>query len=244
MSAEETTILANDNTGGAVGGSEVVAAEAAPEGGAQATSAEQASDSLLAGKPEAEAEKAAEGEEPKAEEGGEKKESEDGKDKEPEEITPESYGEFEIPDGMPINEPLLAEFKDFAAANKMSKETAQAIVSLKVKEVQDQMAAFQEQRKAWVGELKADPDFGGPSFDANVKTASMALRQFDADGGALKALQAVGLDNHPAIVKLLHRVGSDVAEDKVHTARDRGGKRTDIPLSERLYGKDGLGPSE
>lgn len=239
MSADATTTLANGDTGGAAGGSEGNAAEAAQQetNVQQATTTDSAADdSLLAANPEGTEETKPEGEKPEGE--GEGK----GKEKDAEAITPESYGSFEIPDGMPINEPLLAEFKEFAATNKMSKETAQAIVSLKVKEVQEQQAAFQEQRKAWVGELKADAEFGGKGFDANVKTASLTLRQFDTDGSALKVLQATGLDNHPAIVKLLHRVGVGMADDKVHTTHDRSGKRDDRPLSERLYGKDGMGP--
>lgn len=234
--SEDTTNLANGDTGGAEGGSETQAAEAGAAEGAKETTQTQGSDSLLAEQPEAEAEKVAEGEEAKATEGDEKKDGEeDGKDKEPDEITPESYGDFEIPDGMPVNQPLLDAFKVEAANLKLDKKTAQALVSFKVKEVQDQNAAFLEQRKAWVGELKADPDFGGQAFDANVKTASLTLRQFDQDGAALKALQGTGLDNHPAIVKLLHRVGVGVADDKVHTSKSAGSK-PEKPLGEALFG--------
>lgn len=247
MSAEDTTNLANGDTGGAAGGSEVETAGATQVAATVQTEikTEQTStDSLLAEKPEGEAEKAAKAEDGNAAEDEKKEGEEDGKEKEAEEITPESYGDFEIPDGMPVNQPLLDEFKQFAASNKMSKETAQAIISLKVKEVQEQQAAFQEQRKEWVVKLKTDPDFGGKAFESNVNTASLALRQFDQDGAALNVLQASGLDNHPAIVKLLHRVGLGVADDKVHTPHDRGGKPEKPPLSERLYGKDGMGPKE
>lgn len=234
--SEDTTNLANGDTGGADGGSASQAAEASAAESAKEATQTQGSDSLLAAQPEAEAEKAAEGEAAKAEDGGEKKEGEeDGKDKEAEEITPESYGDFEIPDGMPINQPLLDSFKAVAAQHKMSKEVAQAVVSLKVQEVQDQNAAYLEQRKAWVGELKADPDFGGQAFDTNVKTAGLALRQFDQDGAALNVLQATGLDNHPAIVKLLHRVGIQVADDTVHTGKSAGSK-PEKPLGEALFG--------
>lgn len=248
MSAEDTTNLANGDTGGAAGGSEGEAAEAtqAAEAAQAETKTEQGTtDSLLAEKSEDKSEKAAEGEETKAGQEDEKQEGEEGGKKEKaEEITPESYGDFEIPDGIPVNQPMADEFKKIAAANKLSKEAAQALVSLKVKEVQEQQAAFQERRKEWVGQLKTDPDFGGKAFDSSVKTASLALRQFDKDGEALNVLQATGLDNHPAIVKLLHRVGLGVADDKVHTPHDRVGKPEKPPLSERLYGKDGMGPKE
>jgi len=235
MSDEGTTTTANDNTAGAAGGSEVQAAEAAQSAQAATKTEQPTTDSLLAVAAEGEnAEQAKTADETAAE--GEKKEGEeDAKDKDAEAITPESYGTFEIPEGIPINEPMLAEFKEFAATNKMSKETAQALVSMKVKEVQEQMSAYQEQRKAWVGELKSDPEFGGKSFDSNVKTASLTLRQFDTDGSALKALQERGLDNHPGIIKLLHRVGVGMADDKVHTAHDRGGK-PEKPLGEALFG--------
>lgn len=246
MSEEQTTTAtANGDTAGAAGGSESTTAVAGAErhdDAAKATESKAAetgldgTDSLLAASPEteakAEAEKTADGAEAKTDENSEKKGDED---KKAEEITPESYGDFEIPEGMPVNQPMLDDFKKLAAGKKWDKATAQELVSLKVKEVQDQTAAFLEQRKAWVNELKTDPEFGGQSFDTNIKTASMALRQFDNDGSALKALQATGLDNNPAIVKLLHRVGVSVADDKVHTAKSANGKQ-EKPLGEALFG--------
>jgi len=249
MSNDASTATANGNTAGAESGSEVKTAAAA-SANTEAQATEQAAtpaanaadeakqqatttDSLLAGDGDDADAKKTEGEESKTE--GDKKEDDGDEDKKAEEVTPESYGEFEIPDGMPVNQPMLDDFKQIAAQNKMSKETAQALVSLKVKEVQDQIAAYQDQRKAWVSELKADPDFGGRAFDANVKTASMALRQFDQDGAALKVLQSTGLDNNPAIVKLLHRVGASVADDKIHTAKSAA-SMAEKPLGEALFG--------
>lgn len=242
MSEEQTTTAtANGNTAGAAGGSESTTASAGAERQNDAVKTTEAkaaetgldgTDSLLAASPEAEAEKTTDGADAKTDENGEKKGDED---KKAEEITPESYGDFEIPEGMPVNQPMLDDFKKLAAGKKWDKATAQELVALKVKEVQDQTAAFFEQRKTWVNELKADPEFGGQSFDANIKTASMALRQFDNDGSALKALQATGLDNNPAIVKLLHRVGTSVADDKIHTAKNANGKQ-EKPLGEALFG--------
>jgi hypothetical protein len=179
-------------------------------------------DGLLGKDPEGE--KKAEGE-------GEKKDGEDKKDAA--EITPESYGDFTTPEGMPVNETVLGEFKTVAAELKLPKDAAQKLVDLQVKNVQAQVQQWKDTREGWVKELKADKDFGGEKFDQTIHKANMALRQFDTDGSFLKALKGT-FDNHPATVKMLARVHDALGEDAVHTAREAG-KGKDTPLHVRLY---------
>lgn len=163
--------------------------------------------------------------------------ADDGEGKKPDEAgktTPESYGDFTVPEGITVNEPLLAEFKTEAAGMNLTKEQAQKLVDLQVKNVQAQVQRWGEVRKGWVEELKADKDFGGEKFDSSVQDAKMALRQFDTTGEFLKALQASMYDNHPATIKFLATVRRAFGEDAVHTSRDQATKDK-LPLAERLY---------
>ena len=196
------------------------------DSGAQDKTKDQAGDDGLLGDKPLDSDKKPEGEEE-----GEDKEGGDKKDTA--EITPESYGDFVTPEGLPVNPEILGEFKAVAAELKLSKDAAQKLVDLQVKNAQTQLQQWKDVRDGWVKELKADKDFGGDKFDQNIHKANMALRQFDPEGGFLKALKGT-FDNHPETVKFLARVNDALGEDAVHTARDAG-KGKDVPLHDRLY---------
>ena len=210
-------------------------------GGAQGPGAAQGQaddDSLLSGAA-AEGDKKAEGEgegDKKAEgEGGKKAEGEGDKDV----ITPESYGDFTTPEGMLVNEALLGEFKTVAAELKLTKDAAQRLVDLQVKNVQAQVQQWKDTREGWVKEIKADKEFGGDNFGASKNNVNKTLRQFDVGGEFAAALKG-SFDNHPATYKLLARVGAALGEDDVHMSREAG-KGKDIPLHERLWKKEDHG---
>lgn len=196
------------------------------DSGAQDKTKDQAGDDGLLGDKPLDSDKKPEGEE----EGGDK---EGGDKKDAAEITPESYGDFVTPEGIPVNPEILGEFKAVAAELKLPKDAAQKLVDLQVKNAQTQLQQWKDVRDGWVKELKTDKDFGGDKFDQNIHKANMALRQFDPEGGFLKALKGT-FDNHPETVKFLARVNDALGEDAVHTARDAG-KGKDVPLHDRLY---------
>ena len=196
------------------------------DSGAQDKTKDQAGDDGLLGDKPLDSDKKPEGEEE-----GEDKEGGDKKDAA--EITPESYGDFATPEGIPVNPEILGEFKAVAAELKLPKDAAQKLVDLQVKNAQTQLQQWKDVRDGWVKELKTDKDFGGDKFDQNIHKANMALRQFDPEGGFLKALKGT-FDNHPETVKFLARVNDALGEDAVHTARDAG-KGKDVPLHDRLY---------
>lgn len=228
MSTDDSLLGAQGDTASAGGSGEAGAEQTVgvkPEGqiGTEQKTASQTDDSLLGEKPEGE----------KAEDG---KAGEEGKkegDDKAVELTPEAYGDFTTPEGMPVNPEILGEFKTVAAELKLPKEAAQKLVDLQVKNAQAQLQQWKDVRDGWVGELKADKEYGGEKFDNTLHHANMALRQFDKDGEFLKALKGT-FDNHPATVKFLARVNQALGEDAVHTARDAG-KGKDVPLHERLY---------
>lgn len=241
MSADDSILNAKDDTGGAGSGGEggaqasgqaqgeqaqqQAAGAGAQEQGQEKQSGGDADDSILGKDPE---EGESEGDKKDGEGEGEKKDGDKA-----DAITPESYGDFTTPEGMPVNETILGEFKTVAAELKLPKEAAQKLVDLQVKNVQAQMEQWKHTRQTWVAELKADKEYGGDNFNKTIHKANMALRQFDKDGGFLKALKGT-FENHPETVKFLARVHDALGEDAVHTGRDAG-KGKEIPLAQQLW---------
>ena len=237
MEAEDTNLDAKGNTEGGAGGGDSSAedsAKAAAEAAAQASSGNEQGDSLLS-EPQGEGEKKAEGEQKEGDEKDAKKEGDEAA-----KLTPESYGDFEIPEGAVVHPELMAEFKQTMADEGFSKEAAQKVINLRAKQLQMEGEAWKTVRQQWVQELKTDKEFGGEKFDQTCTGARLALRQFDLDGSALKALQASNYDNCPAIVRLLSRVHAALGEDGVHTGKETDNTKT-VPLHGRLWKPEDMG---
>jgi len=239
MAAEEVKLDAQGDTDGGAGGDGSAAVDAKAAAAAQpdakaATNEGQDNDSLLGDKAgEAKAEEAA------AVKTDEESKKEEGKE-DAAKLTPESYGDFEIPEGAVVQPELMAEFKQTMADEGFSKEAAQKVINLRAKQLQQEGEAWKTVRTAWLDELKTDKEFGGPKFTATCHNANMALRKFDPDGSALKALQASKYDNCPAIIRMLARVNAAVGEDSVHTGKEND-KIPTKPLHERLWKEEDMG---
>jgi hypothetical protein len=67
----------------------------------------------------------------------------------------------------------------------------------------------------------------GDNFQANVDVANSVLKKF-GDESLLKYLEGTGMGNNVQLVKLLHKVGSAVLEDK-----DRGGSGGGLDLNDQ-----------
>lgn len=139
-------------------------------------------------------------------------EGEDGDADKPEAITPESYGDFTLPDGIAVDENIVGEFKGIAAEAGLSKDQAQKLVDLRVKQVQAEQAAWQKTQETWVNEVKADKEFGGDNLPANLAVAAKALDQFGTPQ-LRQLLDAYGIGNHPEMVRFVYRVGKGMSED-------------------------------
>lgn len=100
------------------------------------------------------------------------------------------------------------------------------------------LAAHNKQISDWEAGLKADPDFGGENFDANVATF---LKGVDAVGSPelRQMLDQSGMGSHPEIVKAFHKVGKMVADSSVATGKAGTESRSNFATS--LYGSNGKG---
>jgi hypothetical protein len=55
----------------------------------------------------------------------------------------------------------------------------------------------------------------GTKYDANLASVGAGLAAHDPKGEVKDLLKSAGLDNHPAILRFMHSIGSEVGEDKI-----------------------------
>jgi len=67
--------------------------------------------------------------------------------------------------------------------------------------------------EAWTEASRTDPEFGGAQFDANLAVAKRGYNMFASD--ELKSiLEQTGYGNHPEVLRLFHKIGKLMGEDK------------------------------
>lgn len=136
--------------------------------------------------------------------------------------------EIKLPDGVKVEPAVLAEYQasfkemgitDGALASKL----VAADVARQTKMVEKQVETWSKQSDAWAEEVQKDKDFGGEKLAANVLLAKDTIRRYggpvDAKGQneVTRALSELGLENHPAIFRLLARIGAANKEDSSST---------------------------
>lgn len=125
-------------------------------------------------------------------------------------VIPDKY-EIKVPEGLQLDAAMLNEYTPIFKELGLTQEAAQKLVE---SNLAIQQAAMQRQVQTWEGELKADKDFGGKNFEANVAEAQKAVGRFLTPQD--KAfLDQTGLGNHPGLVKMFLRIGKAISEDAV-----------------------------
>lgn len=156
----------------------------------------------------------------------------DAKNGGPKAAEPEAY-ELTAPDGYPMSEGDLKALNGLCKEAKLSKAQGEAVL----KYLHGNYTSWQEgqaaQVKKWAEEARADKEFGGDKFDANVADARRGLATFDTDGSIRAMLEETGYGNHPAVLKIFARVGKALGEDKLVGVG--GNAREDKPLEDRLW---------
>lgn len=128
----------------------------------------------------------------------------------------DSYADFELPEGMQLDEATLNEAKPIFKELGLNKEQAQKLVELHAKQIQatqqGQVESFNQLKQDWLDQAKSDKEFGGEKFDESVKTARVALNKFGTPE-LTQLLNETGVGNHPEVIRLMARVGRLTQED-------------------------------
>ena len=146
------------------------------------------------------------------------------------------YQDFTLPKGAEVDSDTLSAAKALFAEQRLPQEQAQKLVDLYVARAtaaaDRNVAAWRDTQEKWAGEVKADPDIGGPRLSASVAAASRAI-EWARVPGLKEALDFTGAGNNPAIVKAFMRFGQALAEDRF--AAGNGTAPDQRSIAERLY---------
>jgi hypothetical protein len=143
--------------------------------------------------------------------------------------------ELKLPEGLDAKHPTVAAFKKLAAEHGLDSAKAQkffdahraelAATEKSVREASEKSGAewLANQRKEWRGALQKDAEYGGAKWAETKAAVSRAFNKYGASDPELKAFLDDGAGDHPAVVKLLARIGKDLAEDKAATTSKGNG---------------------
>lgn len=164
-----------------------------------------------------------------------------------------SAGELKItlPDGVEVNKEALAGFTTLAKESGLTSDQATSLVAWQLKQVQAQNAANETAHKdaiakqdvEWAAELKADKEFGGTKLEATQAGALKAVQKWGGEKLS-KELEALGVGNHPELIKAFARIEQAHREDNTEGGGTAGGTGGDSQskLQTRypsMYDKDG-----
>ena len=139
---------------------------------------------------------------------------EDNPEDAPEPDEPIKYEDFNVPEGVTLDEAKLGEFTKIAAEAKMPQDVAQKIIDLYTAEAKQAaeapMRAWTELQNKWQDEVRNDPVIGGQNLDKNLaatKAGINALLGEDAKS-FFEALNITGAGNNPAILRGLMKAAA------------------------------------
>jgi Spy/CpxP family protein refolding chaperone len=129
---------------------------------------------------------------------------------------PESYEDFKFADDQKLPDGLGDEIKSLAKDLNLTQDQAQKLADRELARVSASAKAQAEQveklSNEWVSNAKTDKEFGGEKFDANIAVAKRGLEAFASP--ELKELLGVsGLGNHPEVIRLFLKVGTQISDD-------------------------------
>lgn len=144
--------------------------------------------------------------------------------------------DFNVPEGMELDDGMMGEFLDISKELKLPKESAQKLVDLYAGKAQKAMEAqietYENTRKGWQDEVLADKEIGGEKYKESKAVMLRALTEFGSkelvDFG-----NQYGWSDNPEYQRFLFRIGQTLSEDQ--HAKGRTGN-SPKPIEDRWYG--------
>lgn len=127
-------------------------------------------------------------------------------EKQPEALTPEMYDSLTLPQEVGMGADDIKGLAQVAIANNVKPEAMKAMVEAHA-------ASIKAQQDQWAIASANDPLIGGEKMEEHLAVAVKGLKAYgDPEVNAL--LKQTPLGTHPAILRLLYRVGQTVQEDR------------------------------
>lgn len=158
---------------------------------------------------------------------------------------PESYGNFELPDGVPVDEAGLAEFQEWAKSMNLSQKGAQKVVEFELQRqaraAENAVAEYTAQQQEWVKQLQSDKEIGGPDYAKKQAIARQFVKKYGDDEfrtryGAWDSENnpnGTGLGNDPVLVRMFYRAAMDLVEDEPLSGNKGDSAPKGMTLAER-----------
>lgn len=126
---------------------------------------------------------------------------------------PEKYEDFKAPEGLTFDKDVIGKFSDVAKELNLPQDKAQLLLDkmgpvLASRQVEQLKVA----RTEWVGQAKADKEFGGDKLPENLALAKKALDTFGTPE-LRTLLDDSGLGDHPEVIRMFFRAGKAISED-------------------------------
>lgn len=164
---------------------------------------------------------------------GQVKEEAEGKQEEEKPDVPEKY-ELTMPEGIELDSNLLDKatpiFQELGLTNDQANKLGTMFAEHQVKMQEQYVSDWAKTQEGWISDLKSDKDFGGSQFDSNVSVAKQAIERF-ADDETKQFLNETGMGNHPALIKMMNRIGKAISEDTFEGGDGGQGKPSLYPNS-------------
>lgn len=126
--------------------------------------------------------------------------------------------DFQIPEGMDVNKPMMEAFTEIAKELKLDPEVGQKLVDLQTKAEQDRAEAqdqsWKDLQTSWMDATKSDQEYGGAALNDNMAIARKTLDTFGTPE-LKEMLDFTGAGNNPEIVRLFYRIGKAISDDNL-----------------------------
>lgn len=152
--------------------------------------------------------------------------------------TPVDYENLKLPPGSPLPAAQLASFKQEAKEQGLTLEEAQGVLEVKNDAaravITSQNEALIQARQDWKAAWLKDPEYGG---DKATESTELAKRAWDrlADSELKTLADQTGFGDHPAVLRMMARLGRMFSEDKVVRGNVGASPKQKSP-EEILYG--------
>ena len=156
------------------------------------------------------------------------------------------YENLKLPDGSLLSADELAEVKKVAKDSGLTLDEAQGVLEVKNDAVKAYSARQTElivkARQEWKESWSNDPEYGGDKLKENTELAKRAWGKL-ADNELKTLADQTGFGDHPAVLRMMARIGRLFSEDTLIRGSVGGAPKQRSP-EEVLYGKTTPGTEE
>lgn len=155
---------------------------------------------------------------------------------------PEAYSDFVEPEGIKFVPAVTEAYKTLAKDFNLSQEQAQGLMDRYAAEImpkiaETQMAEWNRNIQERQTAIRSDKEIGGDNLALTNSTVNRVVNTYLNAEEAKSLSEYFGtFGDHPAVIKLLTRVGKSIGEDKIITADSKGDtERTEADRHKAMY---------